>query len=194
MSPKVISAAVTSRRVRARGFVLSEMMFGLGIAAVLIMVAAGVYSTMKTGVNADDMAQKTIGMVTDIQQNWRSAGNFSSVSAAELNKIALIKDPIKFATPNAVDAFGNNMAINGSATTFAITIGGATNPMDKDQCATIANKLATIATNINIGGAATAAAGVVSGGNAFKVGATVTQGSLTTGCSEASPVIAAQFR
>lgn len=189
-----LSLGAARRRAVQTGFVLQELLLGVAIVAVLGVIGAGIYLGLRSSINADDMANKTIEMATEIQRNYRNAGTYASVNAVELNKIALLKAPIKFSTPNALDAWGNTMKISGTGATFAITIGGSTTPMAKDDCATVANKLGALATKITIGADADAASGVVSGTNTYKDGATYTQTSLTTGCSEANPVIAAQFR
>lgn len=179
---------------RTKGFVLQELLMGIAIVAVLGVIGAGVYLGLRSSISADDMANKTIEMATEIQRNYRNAGSYASLSAAELDKISLLKAPIKFVSPNAVDGWGNTMTINGSAATFALTIGGSTTAIGKDECATVASKLGALASKITIGADAAAAAGVVAGANVYKDGSTYTQTALTTGCSAANPVIAAQFR
>jgi hypothetical protein len=140
------------------------------------------------------MADKSIAMVAEIQKNWRNAGSYTSVSGAEINKLALIRSPMKFDGSAMQDAWGNSMTLNGGTTSFALTIGGAANPLDKDACGNIATKLAAVATNINIGQSASGVSGQVSSGNTYKSGSTITQSGLTTGCNETGTIIAAQFR
>jgi type II secretory pathway pseudopilin PulG len=188
-----------TRKVLTRGFALGEMLLAVAIVAVIVAIGAGVYGSVRGGINADDQAAKTVALAADVQKNWRNAGTFATVSGSTVNALALVQKPIKFDGTNLQDAWGNTMAVSGGTTTFALTIGGATNPLAKDECAAVANRLgAGVATNINIGAAATlgsgATAGTVTGGNVYKVGQTVTQASMTTGCSEASTVIAASFR
>jgi prepilin-type N-terminal cleavage/methylation domain-containing protein len=178
----------------SRGFVLTELLLAIAIVAVLGLIGVGVYQGLRGTISSDDMADKSIAMVAEIQKNWRNAGSYSSVSGAEINKLALIKSPMKFDGTVMQDAWGNTMSLNGGTTSFALTIGGAANPIDKDACGNIATKLAAIATNINIGQSASGASGQVSSGNAYKSGSTITQSGMTTGCSETATVIAAQFR
>jgi prepilin-type N-terminal cleavage/methylation domain-containing protein len=183
----------------SRGFALGEMMLAVAIVAVIVAIGAAVYGNMRGGINADDQAAKTVQLAADIQKNWRNAGTFATVSGSTVNALSLVQKPIKFDGTNLQDAWGNTMSVSGGTTTFSLTSGGATNPLGKDECAAVANRLGSgVATNINVGTAATlgsgATAGTVTGGNSYKVGQTVTQASLTTGCSEASTVIAASFR
>lgn len=182
-------------RTMYRGFVLTELLLAVAVVAVIGLIGAGVYQGLRSNINADDQGDKVIALVSDIQKNWRNAGSYSGLAVADLNKLALIKSPMKFDGTNMLDAWGNTMTINGGTTSFAITVGGSTNALDKDACGNIASKIAAVASNINIGAsAAGTATGGVTGSNVYKAGAAITQASLTTGCSDASTVIAAQFR
>ena len=192
VSPQAV--ADLKRKKRQRGFALLELVLAVAVVGVLAAIGTGVYNAMNNGIKADDQANKMITMASAVQTNWRNSGGYTTLTGAELNKLSLIAAPLRFVTPEEVDAFGNKMIINGGAATFAITTGGATGAIGPDDCSTIANKLAAIAHTINIGKAATAAAGVVSGGVVFKAGTTFTQANLATGCADAPTVIAAQFR
>ena len=180
------------------GFVLTELLLGIAVVAVIALIGAGVYQSLRANVNADDMADKTIALVSDVQRQWRNAGPYASLSAAEVDKISLVKAPLKMNGTNMVDAWGNTMSLSGSASSFALTIGGSTFPISKEDCSTIANKLSSLASVIRIGADAAAgsggSAGTVTGGNLFKSGATITQSGLTDGCSATNTVIAAAFR
>lgn len=183
---------------KARGFVLQELLVGLVVVAILAVIGIGIYNGMRADINATDQGNKTIEMVSAVQKHWRNAGNYGTVSAAGINQINLVKSPIRYDGTNLTDAWGNTMSVSGGTTSFSLTVGGATSAMDKEDCATIAARLAAIALNVRIGTAAAvgsgATAGQITGGNLYKNGTTYTQASLTTGCNEASPVIAAQFR
>lgn len=187
-----------NRKNQSRGFVLTELLLGVAVVAMLALIGAGVYQGLKAGINADDMGSKTIGMVSEIQKVWRNAGTYTTLTPAEIDKVSLVVSPMRMSGANLLDAWGNTMTLNGGQSSFALTIGGATAPINKDDCATIANKLASLSSIIRIGSSAAigtgGSAGTVTGGNLFKSGATITQNSLTTGCNEANPVIAAQFR
>lgn len=187
-----------SRSNRAAGFALTELLLALAVVAVFALIAAGVYQSMRSSVNAEDMGDKTIGLVSDIQKHWRNAGSYSTLTADEVSKISLVKAPLKMSGTNMVDAWGNTMSLNGGSSSFALTIGGATFPISNEECATVANKILSLATTIRIGSDAAvgtgASAGTATGGNLFKSGSTVTQSGLTTGCSSSNPIIAATFR
>lgn len=181
----------------SRGFVLTELMLGVAVVAVLAVIGAGVYKTMVGGISAEDMANKAIAMSAEIQRIYKKPG-FTTVSPVEINKISLVQPPMRMSGSNLLDAWGNTMSLNGGAGSFAMTIGGATAPLNNEDCATIATKLESIASVIRIGASASVGsggtAGTVTGGNLYKTGATITQTAMTDGCSEANTVIAAQFR
>lgn len=184
---------------RSAGFALAELLLAVAVIALMVGISAGAYGFLRAGVNADDQATKTIALAADIQKNWRNSGSYTTLAPAEINKLALIQKPLKWDGIAVQDGYGNTMAVSGGATSFVLTIGGTANPVSKDDCASIANRLATgVATNVSVGTSAAAGsggtAGQVTGGNAFKVGTTINQASLATGCNEPNPVIAASFR
>jgi prepilin-type N-terminal cleavage/methylation domain-containing protein len=193
MNPKQLNKS------RSRGFALGEMMLAVAIVAVIVAIGAAVYGNMRGGINADDQAAKTVQLAADIQKNWRNAGTYATLSAATINSVGLVQKPIKFDGTNLLDAWGNTMSVSGGTTTFSITVGGATNALGDDECAAVANRLGSgVATNINVGTAATlgsgASAGTVTGGSVYKAGQTINQANLVTGCIGANPVVAASFR
>ncbi|WP_186510845.1 type IV pilin protein [Caenimonas sedimenti] len=178
-----------------RGLTLIEMMIGLAIVG-LILSAVLYYQTraeymQKSNQQATDLAQ----IASKVKAYYGPTNSYTALSASAINNMALINAPMKFDGTNVVDAFGNSMSINGTTRTFAITVGGATSPLDKEVCVSIASKLASNALVINVGNAAAAATGAVSGGSVYKASASATPNTtnLTTGCAESAPVIAAQF-
>lgn len=180
---------------RSAGYALAELLLAVAVIALLVGISAGAYAFLRGGINADDQATKTISLAADIQKNWRNAGSYITLAAGEINKLALIQKPLKWDGVNVQDGYGNTMSVSGGPTSFVLTIGGPTNPVSKEDCASIANRLATgVATNVSIGTSAVGTAGQVTGGNAFKVGTTINQANLATGCNESNPVIAASFR
>lgn len=179
---------------KQRGLAMVDYGLFIVLAIIFILGSYAVYKSSRTTMNAGELAEKTVMLVTDINQHWKGQGSYTTVSPIEVNKLAIIRNPIRFDGTNMSDAWGNTMALNGNATSFALTIGGATTPLGQDECATIVGRMRTLATEIRIGSNATASGGLVSGGNVYVNGATVTQSGLTDGCSAASPVIAAKFR
>lgn len=189
-----VSQFPASVKRRQRGLALADMALWVVVGAAVVAGAMMTYNYLKGSVGAGEMGEKTALMVSDIQKNWKSAGTFASVSPAEVNKLSLIRNPLKFDGTNLLDGWGNTMALTGGAASFSLTIGGATVPMQQDDCATVVHRLAPMAAAIRVGADAAAAAGAITGGNVYKTGAVVTQAGLTDGCSAANPIIAAQFR
>lgn len=189
-----MGAAAGSKRFMQRGAVMGEMMLYVVIAGVLVSAAFGIYQFVRSSVSAGDVGDKVMIMVTDIQKNWRRAGSFATVTPAEVNKLSLVRSPLRYDGTNVIDGWGNIMTLNGGPASFALTIGGATTPMQQDDCATVVARLESLAAVIRIGADAAATGGAVSGGSVYKSGATITQAGLTDGCSATNPIIAAQFR
>ena len=190
-----ISHLKATRNMRKqRGLAMADMALWVVVTAIIIGGLLAAYRFVKGGVSASDLGEKVTLMVSDIQKNWANANDFSSVTPTEINKLALIRPPLKFDGTNMFDAYGNQMTMNGSRTTFGVTLGGSTAPITQEDCASIVARVQPIATHINIGAAATTSAGVISGGQSYKNGAVITQAGLTGGCSEQNPIIAMQFR
>lgn len=190
---------LTTRMRRARRQ-LGVGMLDAGLYVVLgVLVAAGLvaaYQKNKSSVSSGDFGEKVTLMASDIQKNWNTAGSYASVSPAEVNKLQAIRPPMRYdeGSTTLTDAWGNSMTLNGGATSFALTIGGSTSPIAKDECADVVSRLASVATSVRIGSDAAAAAGVISGGSVYKNGATITQAGLTDGCNATNPIIAVQYR
>lgn len=189
-----MGSAAGSKRFVQRGAVMGEMMLYVVIAGVLVSAAFGIYQFVRSSVSAGDVGDKAMIMVTDIQKNWRRAGSFATVTPAEVNKLSLVRSPLRYDGTNVIDGWGNNMTLNGGPASFALTIGGSTTPMQQDDCATVVARLESLAAVIRIGADAAATGGTVTGGSVYKSGATITQAGLTDGCSATNPIIAAQFR
>ncbi|SFF31968.1 prepilin-type N-terminal cleavage/methylation domain-containing protein [Paracidovorax wautersii] len=177
-----------------RGFALGELLLALAVVGIIVAGLFVTFTGLRGTVGANDVGDKIMMMVADIQKNWRTSNSFATVSAAEINKLSLIRSPLNYDGTNLKDGWGNVMSINGSATSFALTIGGSTFPIQQDDCASLVARLSPVANAIRIGADAAAAGGAISGGSLYKSGATITQSGLTTGCSASNPIIAAQFR
>lgn len=182
-------------KFKSHGFTLIEIMIALAIMGG----ALGLILAYQNKAEASQKANRTVEdvslLASKIKTMYGPMNSYATVTATSLNDMGLTPGGMSFATPNIVDAYGNTVSITGAAASFAITIGGATGPLDKEICSSIATNLSTQATAINVGGAATAAAGAVSGGSAYKTTAgALSVANLATGCATASPVIALQFR
>jgi len=121
------------------------------------------FNNLRGGVAADDMASKTLLLASNIQKHWRNAGSYTTLTAEAVDKIALVEKPLRMQGTSLLDAWGNTMGISGGQSAFSITIGGATNPINKEDCATLANNLSSIATSIRVGADAAVGSGATAG-------------------------------
>lgn len=180
--------------VRQSGFTLIEIMIALGIIGSAVAVVYYYQTRSETSQQAIQASEGLVTMASKIRQYYGATNSFVALSGTKLNEIAVVPKGMKYDGTNVTDPWGNTMSINGSATSYALTVGGSTGPLDREACASIASKLAESAQSIRIG-AATAAAGVIAGGALYKAaGAAPDPDALGTGCSTANPVVAAQFR
>ena len=185
---------ITTNLNRQRGVSMIEVAVWSVVLGIVTATVLGYFGGVKGGYSAGAMGEKVILLVSEIQKNWARANDYSTVTAEEVNKLSLIKSPMRYDSSQLYDGAGNTMDLNGSRISFALTIGGSSFPLNKDDCATIVSRVETTAVAVRVGTSAAAAAGVISGGNLYKSGGDITQLGLTTGCSEPNPKIAAQFR
>ena len=179
---------------RQMGFTLIEIMIALGVIGTAVAAVLYYQSRAEHGQSANKTAQDVSMMASKIKGLLGPSNSYGPLTPAWVNSSALVNSPMKYDGTNLQDPWGNTMSVNGNTTTFAITVGGSTSALDKEVCTSIASKMVSNATAIHIG-AATATAGVVAGGSAYKaVGGTADGALLATGCNVANPVIAMQFR
>ncbi|WP_198970945.1 hypothetical protein [Xylophilus sp. ASV27] len=179
---------------RQRGVSMIEVAVWSVILGIVVATVIGLFNVTKSGYTTGAAGEKIILMTSEIQKNWARANDYSTVAAAEVNKLSLIRPPLRFDGTQLYDWAGNPMDLNGSRVSFALTVGGSLAPLNQDDCATVVSRIEPIAIAVRIGTSAAAASGVISGGNLYKNGSQITQAGLTTGCSEPNPKIAAQFR
>ena len=186
---------LVSKGKKQRGMTLIEVMIGLGIFGLILGAVLYYQTRAENSQRANQQATDLAQIASKVKTYYGPSNSYSALSAASINNMALINAPMKYDGTNVIDAFGNAMTITGATRTFAITVGGSTAALDKEVCTSIATKLAANALVINVGSAAAAATGAVSGGSVYKASASATPNAanLATGCAEASPIIAAQF-
>jgi hypothetical protein len=191
------AAGAPGRPAPASGFVLGEFLLALAVVSVLISIAANNYGVIRRYILSEDQASRLVQLAADVHKMWGNVTTYTTVSPQTLSQLDLIKKPMVYDGANMQDEWGNPMLVVGGKRSFAVTVGGAFNPMSPDECSAVANRLAAIALNINVGQSATLAtglnAGKLVGGLPYKSSAMINQDSLTTGCSQASPVVAAEF-
>lgn len=178
-----------------RGMTLIEVMIGLGIFGLILGAVLYYQTRAENSQKANQQATDVAQIASKVKTYYGPSNSYAGLNAAAINNMALINPPMKYDGTNVIDAFGNTMTVTGATRTFALTIGGSTAALDKEVCTSIASKLAANANVINVGAAAAAATGAVSGGNVYKANAAATPSAtnLATGCAETSPVIAVQF-
>jgi Tfp pilus assembly protein PilE len=181
----------------ASGFVLAEFLLALAVVSVLISIAAQNYGTVRRYILSEDQASRLVLLAADVHKMWRNASDYTTLTPQSLSQLDLIRMPMRWDGTTILDEWGNAMLVAGGKHTFAMTVGGGFNPMTPDECATVVNRLSSIALNINVGQSATLgtgfSAGKITGGLSYKNSALINQDSLTSGCSQVSPVVAAEF-
>lgn len=180
---------------RQRGVGIIEVIIYLGIAGAILAGVLYYQSRGEANAGASRAASDLALMAGKIKEYYKPSNSFADVSPANVNQLALVAAPMKWDGTNVIDPFGNPMKMNGSVSSFAITVGGAAQPLDREVCNSIAVKLASNAQSVRIGTTADAASGVISGGSVYKAnaGSTPDAVALGTGCTQTSAVIAAQF-
>lgn len=61
-----------------------------GIVAAIVLSSLGV---LKGGINAGNLGEKALYLAMDIQKHWNRANDYTSVTAAEVDKIGIVKTP-----------------------------------------------------------------------------------------------------
>ena len=182
-----------------RGFTLVEIMIVLAIIGTAIGGVLYYQSRAENTQAATKTSSDLALMASKIKTYFRPSNSYTGVTASRINSMALVAAPMKFDGANMVDPWGNTMSVGGGTLSFALSMGGATAPIDKEVCTSLATSLADKATAIRVGAAAAvssagATAGTISGGNLYKGASTTPDAAaLATGCNEASTVIAMQF-
>ncbi len=195
MNSQSSNRAPRRSRLRQLGFTIIEITIAMGIIGTAVAVALYYQSRAENSQSSNKTAQDLALMASKIKTYLSPSNSYAAATPAWVNSSALVNSPMKYDGANLLDPWGNTMSVSGNTTTFAITIGGTTSTLDKEVCTSIASKVAESASAIYIGTAATATAGVATGGSAYKaVGGAPSGANLATGCNTATPVIAMQFR
>lgn len=183
------------------GFTLLD----LGITIVIVgAIAGGIYlqqGKSEGNQGAQDVATALGNVASKIHRFAGITGTYTALTPAMVNNMISLA-PLVFAGGNIVDPWGNTVNVVGNAAnatpSFVLTAGGATGPLDKETCTTIATQLASKADVVVIAAAATITtanglAGPVA--SAYKAaGGALSTANLSAGCSAVNPQIAFQFR
>lgn len=190
-----VSLKIRAMKKKSIGFTLLEFLIVIAVIGGLIAGVLILQGQANSGVTTNKAVRSITLIEGKVRQLFASSGSYVKLTPAFLNGVALIPEPFKYVGTNMLDPYGNTMSVNGGASSFALTVGGTTAPLDKEVCASLASDLSSSATTIRIGSAATAAVGVIAGGNVYKAtGGVVDEAALATGCAETATVIAYQYR
>ena len=182
------------------GFSLIELIIVLAIIAASVALILDRQNKAQESNRSNDTVQAVSYMVSKIKTFYASSGSYSGLSAAVINGMSLLNQPLKWDGASILDAWNNPLGVSGNAIaatpSFALSIGGSVNPLSKETCSALATALAAGADVVHVGGASDVQlnAGVVSGGSVYKSAAGVlTVANVASGCSAANPQIALQF-
>ncbi len=182
------------------GFSLIELIIVLAIIAASVALILDRQNKAQESNRSNDTVQAVSYMVSKIKTFYASSGSYSGLSAAVINGMSLLNQPLKWDGASILDAWNNPLGVSGNAIaatpSFALSIGGSVNPLSKETCSALATALAAGADVVNVGGASDVQlnAGVVSGGSVYKSAAGVlTVANVASGCSATNPQIALQF-
>lgn len=157
--------STTTNFNRQRGVSMIEVAVWSVILGIVVATVISYFGGVKGSYNAGSAAEKIILLASKITENWQRANDYSTVTPAEVNKLALIKSPLRYDSGQMYDGAGNPMLLNGSRMTFALTVGGSDFPISQEDCGTTVNRIESMAFAVRVGTNATAAAGAISGGN-----------------------------
>jgi prepilin-type N-terminal cleavage/methylation domain-containing protein len=191
---------MTQRNKLERGFSLIELIIVLAIIAASVALILDRQSKAQESNKSNDTVQAVSYMVSKIKTFYSSSGSYTGLSASVINGMSLLNQPLKWDGANILDAWNNPLGVSGNLVTgtpsFALSIGGSVNALNKETCAALATALASGADVVNVGSGTDVqiSSGVVSGGSIYKSSSgTLTVGNVATGCSLPNAVIGLQF-
>lgn len=191
-----IRASVRARASRLqctlrRGMTMIEATLALAVLSAVMISAYGAYRMSRGDLGANDLGTGVVQLATNVQNVFGANGAYASATAANINTTGLVPSAWRYDGTNVVDNRGNSVAFTTSASSFTIVLQN----MSASDCAKAATQMAGAAYSVRVGAAATAAAGVISGGSAYKdTAGTISGANLATGCGEASRKIAVEIR
>lgn len=173
------------------GVTLTEALLALAVSGALAAGVTGVYRTTMEGLSGDDLGNSTVRLIADLQGVFGANGGYSAVSATNINAAGLIPAGWRWDGTNLVDNRGNTLAVTSAAGGFALVF----NSLTPRICTLAAIKMEGAAYSIRVGTDADAAAGVISGGVAYKdTSGVLNAANLATGCGQASRKLSVQIR
>jgi len=192
MIAKGVNGIATKRRFnKQQGLTLGESLLVLGVSALIAVSAYGAFRFANSDVAANDMGRGAVTLASQIKRTLGAAGSYSSVTATSIKDAGLVPSGWKHDGTDLRDNYGNVVAINGATSSFAL----AFQDMSAADCAKVISQFEGVAYKLNVGTAAGAAAGVISGGSVYKAAdGTLTGATIASGCAEAGRKIAMEVR
>jgi prepilin-type N-terminal cleavage/methylation domain-containing protein len=191
---------MTMKKRLELGFSLIELIIVLAIIAASVALILDRQSKAQESNKSNDTVQAVSYMVSKIKTFYASSGSYTGLSAAVINGMSLLNQPLKWDGSAILDAWNNPLGVSGNAASgtpsFALTIGGSVNALSKETCSALATALASGADVVNVGSSTEVqiSAGVVSGGSVYKSSSgALTVSNVATGCSSTNAVIGLQF-
>lgn len=176
---------------KQKGLTLGESLLVLGVAALIAVSAYGAFRFANSDVAANDMGRGAVTLASQIKRTLGATGSYASVSASSIKDAGLVPAGWKHDGTDLRDNYGNIVTVNGSTASFSMTF----QDMSAADCAKVISQFEGVAYKINVGAAAGGAAGVISGGSAYKAAdGTLDGATISSGCAEASRKIAMEVR
>jgi hypothetical protein len=138
-------------------------------------------------------------MTSKIQQYFaNNSDGYTTLSASNVINMGIVTQPFRVSGTDILDAWGSTVNMSGSTQGFALTLGGnATSPLTKEECVSLATKLASGAKILQVGTGLSTASGAISGtGKVYKAAdGTISMTNLldAAGCGATNPMVAMQF-
>lgn len=176
---------------RQKGVTLTEAMLALAVSGALAAAVTGVYRTSMEGLAGDDLGNSTVRLIADLQGVFGANGGYTAVSATNISSAGLTPAGWRWDGTNLIDSRGNTVAVSSVAGGFALVF----NSLTPKTCTLAAIKMEGAAYSIRVGTSADAAAGVISGGVAYKdTSGELSAANLAAGCGQANRKLSVQVR
>lgn len=180
---------------RSKGFTLIEIMIALAIMGIAIAAVLYYQGKAEGSQKALATVQDTTSLASKIKAMYGPQNTYTSITAADLEKMGIVPSGFTVTSGVIYDAYGNVMTFTGGPSTFTISVGGDTGPLQNEECAAIATGIRGNAMAVMVGSDAAGAAGIATGGSAYKeLNGKLHADNLASGCDGDSPKVVMQFR
>lgn len=172
---------------KQKGLTLGESLLVLGVAALIAVGAYSAYKFANSDVAANDLGRGAVTLASQIKRINGSTG-YTAVNSTNVKD--LVPGGWKWDGTDVIDNYGNPVSVSGGAASFALVFSN----LSPQDCQKVVSQFEGISYKLHIGGAS-AAAGVVSGGEVYKQpNGTLNPAALSAGCGATGAVIAMEVR